>query len=75
MKLCLRDHQLEECAYSHVLLSLHGVLINSVKILGTSVVVQWLGRHVSNEEGLDEILGWETEIPHSSGCGQDKLIK
>ena len=66
MKLCLRDHQLEECAYSHVLLSLHDVLINSVTILGTFLVVQWLGLHASNEEGLDEILGWDTEIPHAS---------
>lgn len=39
VKLCLRDHQLEERAYSHVLLSLDDVLINSVTILGTSLVV------------------------------------
>ena len=36
----------------------------------TSLAVQWLRRHTSNEEGKGSIPGWEIKIPHGMQCDQ-----
>ena len=38
-----------------------------LKILGTSLVIEWLGLHASNAGAQGSIPGWGTKIPHTGG--------
>ena len=44
-------------------------------IIGTSLVVQWLGLHTSNAGGVGLIPGHGTKIQHAVWCGQKKNDK
>ena len=46
-----------------------------VSFLGTSMVVQWLRRHVSNAGEAGSIPGRGTKIPHGEWCVQKFEIK
>ena len=37
---------------------------------GTSLVVQWLRRHILNAGGTGSIPGWGTKVPHASQIDQ-----
>ena len=45
-----------------------------IRLIGTSLTVQWLGVCVSTSGGMDSIPGQETEIPHASQYGQKKKL-
>ena len=44
-------------------------------ILGTPLVVQWLGLGASNAAGMGSIPGWGTKVPHVVLCGQNNKYK
>ena len=44
-------------------------------ILGTPLVVQWLGLCASNAAGMGSIPGWGTKVPHAALCGQNNKYK
>ena len=41
-------------------------------LLGSSLVVQWLGLCTSTTRDQDPIPGWGTKIPHAEWCRQEK---
>ena len=43
------------------------------RVIWTFLAVQWLRLCASNAGGEGSILGWETKIPHPTGCSQKKL--
>ena len=47
------------------------------KIVGTSLVFQWLQFHASTAGGMGSIPGQGTEIPHATWCNQKlkELVK
>ena len=44
------------------------------RIIGTFLVVQWLGLHASNVAGVGLIPGWGTKILYASQCHQKLKI-
>ena len=44
-------------------------------ILGTPVVVRWLGLCASNAGGMGSIPGWGTKVPYAELCGQNNKYK
>ena len=48
----------------------HRNIYNSSRIIGTSLVVQWLRLQASNTGGEGLIVGQGTKIPHAAGHSQ-----
>ena len=42
------------------------------RYFGNSLVIQWLGFHVSTAKGPGSIAGWGTGIPQAARSGQKK---
>ena len=47
----------------------------SIKYIGNSLAVQWLGLWASTAGGTGLIPGRGAKIPHATRCGQNKQIK
>ena len=46
-----------------------------VLLSGTSLVIQWLGFHVSNAGGAGSLPSQGTQIPHAVQCSQNFFLK
>jgi len=58
-----------------VLFERNVLIFKNVKIIGNSLVVQWLRLHVSTAGDLSSVLGQGTKILHSAQCSQKKNTK